>query len=64
MNDEVEHFRKKINFLTSEVLRVESLLAGAVGSPAKYSRLESELQQCKSDLQNAKQRLAELEGAQ
>lgn len=49
--------------MTHEVPRVAALLAGAVGSPAIYSRIESELQQCEADLQSAKTRLAELEGA-
>lgn len=63
MGDDAEDLRKNIKYLMYKVIHIKSLLPGASSSPAKYTRLESELRQCKSDLQNAKQRLAELEGA-
>lgn len=63
MGDEVEHLRKKIDYLTSEVMRVESLLAGASSSPLLCLKLESELLEHKQDLHNAKLRLADYYGA-
>lgn len=61
MPNEREHLQKKIDYLTAEVSRVASKLDSASNSPAKYSRIESELQQCTSDLENAKAHLAKWE---